>query len=98
MKETMKVIAINSSPRKDKGNTAQILNPFLDGIKEKGAEVEVYYTKELKIDPCRGDMTCMRTTGKCFLNDDMEWLIPKIANSDILVFASPLYCDGITDL
>jgi len=27
----MKVVAINSSPKMNKGNTALILNPFLDG-------------------------------------------------------------------
>lgn len=73
-----------------------ILNPFLDGIKEKKAEVELYHTNDLKILPCRGDMSCMKTTGKCFIDDDMKWLFPKIQNADILVFASPLYCDGVT--
>lgn len=94
MKE--KVVAINSSPNKDKGNTALIVNPFLEGMKEKGAEVEVYNTSELKINPCQGDMSCMRTTGKCFQEDDMQWLFPNISNADILVFASPLYCDGVS--
>ena len=37
----MKVIAFNSSPRMDKGNTALILNPFLEGMREAGAEVEL---------------------------------------------------------
>jgi Multimeric flavodoxin WrbA len=92
----MKVVAINSSPRKDKGNTAMILNPFLEGIKEKGAEVEVYYTNDIEIKPCRGDCSCMGTTGKCFQEDDMDWLLPRIKEADILVLASPLYCDGVT--
>lgn len=96
MEETMKVVVINSSPHKDKGNTALILNPFIEGIKEKGTEVEIYYTNELKINPCHGDMACMRSTGKCFQEDDMEWLLPNIANADIFVFASPLYCDGVS--
>ena len=92
----MKVVAINSSPNKDNGNTALILNPFLEGMEDKGAEVETYYTNELKINPCQGDMTCMKTTGKCFQDDDMEWLLPKLGQADILVLASPLYCDGVT--
>ena len=96
MKEKMKVVVINSSPHKDKGNTALILNPFVEGMKEKGAEVEVYYPGELKINPCHGDMTCMMSTGKCHQDDDMKWLLPNIAESNIIVFASPLYCDGVS--
>jgi multimeric flavodoxin WrbA len=32
----MKALAINSSPRKGKGNTVLILDPFLEGVKEAG--------------------------------------------------------------
>lgn len=93
----MKVLAINSSPRKGKGNTALILDPFLEGMKEAGAEVELYYTNDLKINPCQGDLSCwLRTPGKCIHKDDMVWLAPKIGEADILVLASPVYCDGIT--
>jgi len=96
MKETIKVVAINSSPHKDKGNTALVLNPFMEGMNEKGAEVGIYYTNDLEIKPCRGDCSCMRTTGKCFQEDDMNWLLPKVEDANILVLASPLYCDGVT--
>jgi len=34
--------------QKDKGNTAAILTPFLEGIKKAGAEVEVYYTSKMR--------------------------------------------------
>ena len=34
-RESMKAIAFNCSTRMDKGNTAQILNPFLDGMKNE---------------------------------------------------------------
>jgi len=36
----MKVIAINASPKMEKGNTAVILTPFLEGIDEAGAAIE----------------------------------------------------------
>lgn len=91
-----RVLAINSSPNKDKGNTAVILDPFLEGIKEGGAEVEIYYTKDLNIQPCKGEVSCwMKTPGKCLLDDDMRWLAPKAIKADILVLATPVYCDGI---
>ena len=92
----MNVLAINSSPNKGKGNTAVILDPFLEGIKEGGAEVEIYYTDDLNIQPCKGEVSCwMKTPGKCILNDDMSWLAPKAIKADILVLATPVYCDGI---
>lgn len=92
----MKVLAINSSPNKDKGNTAVILNPFLEGIADEGVEVEIFYTKDIDIQPCKGEVNCwMKNQGKCILDDDMRWLAPKAIKADILVLATPVYCDGI---
>jgi multimeric flavodoxin WrbA len=93
----MKVLALNSSPHKEKGNTALILNPFLDGMKDAGAEVEIFYVHDLKVHPCLADHTCqLKAPGKCVQDDDMRWLLPKILQADILVWASPLYTDGVT--
>ena len=62
----MKVLAINGSPHMDEGNTAMILSPFLEGLKEAGASVELFYTRKLKIGPCNGDMSCwFKNPGKC---------------------------------
>jgi multimeric flavodoxin WrbA len=92
----MKVIAINSSPKMEKSKTALILNPFLEGLKEAGADVEIYYTKKLNINPCQGEFSCyFKTPGKCFQKDDMQLLLPKFEKADIWVFASPIYCDGV---
>jgi multimeric flavodoxin WrbA len=93
----MKVLAINSSPKMDKGNTALILNPFLEGMKEAGAEVELFYTRKLKINPCTGEFDCwLKTPGECYQKDDMNVLYPKIDNADVMVFATPVYVDGVT--
>jgi multimeric flavodoxin WrbA len=93
----MKVLAINSSPNKDKGNTALILEPFLEGMREEGAEVEIYYTRDLKIKPCLADHICqLKTPGNCIQDDDMKWLLPKIGEADVWVWASPVYDDGVT--
>ena len=51
----MNTIVINASPKMDKGITAAILTPFVDGMKEMRAEVEIYYTKKLNINPCQGE-------------------------------------------
>jgi len=93
----MKVVAFNSSPKMDKSNTSLILDPFLDGMREAGAEVELFYTKKLKINPCQGEFNCwLKTPGVCFQKDDMQMLHPKIREADILVFATPVYVDGVS--
>ncbi len=80
----MKVVAINSSPLMGKGNTALILDPFLEGMREAGAEVELLYTKKLDIKPCQGDFICWtKTPGECHQKDDMEWVRPKMAEADL---------------
>ena len=93
----MKVVAINSSPRMERGNTALILNPFLEGMKEAGAEVELFYTSKLDVKPCLGCFDCwLKTPGRCVQRDDMDWLLPKMNEADLWVFATPLYVDGVT--
>ncbi len=88
------VLAINSSPKRAKSNTSLILNPFLDGIKEAGAEVELFYTRDLKIKPCTGEFNCwVKHPGECYQQDDMKQLYPKLKEADILVFATPVYVD-----
>ena len=92
----VQILAFNSSPKTDKGNTALILTPFLEGMKEAGADVELFYTKKLHINPCQGEANCwFKHPGKCFQEDDMNELLPKFREADILVYASPVYCDGV---
>jgi multimeric flavodoxin WrbA len=93
----MKVLAFNCSPRMDNGNTALILNPFLEGMKEVGAEVELFYTRKLKINPCHGGFICwLKTPGECWQKDDMQMLYPKLREADIYVFGTPVYVDGVS--
>ncbi|MHA2494710.1 MAG: flavodoxin family protein [Candidatus Hodarchaeales archaeon] len=93
----MQVLAFNSSPRRDKGGTAAILTPFLEGMKDAGANVELIYVRDLEIGPCRGCYTCWtKSPGKCVQKDDMVEILPKLASADIVVFATPVYVDGMT--
>jgi len=92
-----KVLAFNSSPRKEKGNTALILNPFIEGMRDAGAEVDLYYSRDLKIKPCRGCFNCwLKTPGICSQKDDMQWLLPKMRDADVIVYATPVYSYGMT--
>lgn len=87
-----RVVAINGSPDMEESNTAKILIPFLEGMKEGGASVEVFYARRLNVKPCDGEFYCWnKRPGRCYINDDMQLLYPKLRDADILVLATPVY-------
>jgi putative sterol carrier protein/putative NADPH-quinone reductase len=93
----MKILAVNGSPRGAKGNTERILQPFLEGAREAGAETEVVYLKDKQITYCLGCFTCWtKTPGVCAHQDDMPALLEKIRRADIVVYATPLYIFTVT--
>lgn len=95
----MKVLAINGSPRGEKGNTEVLLQEFLNGCIDTGAETETIYLKDKKIKHCIGCFTCWtKTPGKCIHKDDMEELLLKISEADVMVYATPLYYFTVTGL
>jgi multimeric flavodoxin WrbA len=91
----MKVLAVNGSPHRGKGNTALILDPFLEGLRDAGADVKLLYTGDLDIKPCLGCFGCwIKTPGKCVQDDDMAELLSELRQAEIWVLATPLYFDG----
>ena len=96
----VKVVAINGSPRKEKGNTAMILGPFLEGLVEAGAEAKLFYASRLKLKPCAcGGMQCWyQHPGECSIKDDMELLYPELRAAEILILATPVYIPLPTDM
>jgi len=92
----MKIFAVNSSPRKEKSNTDRLLQPFLSGAKDAGAEVELVYLQDKKIKPCLGCFNCwLKTPGVCCQKDDAAEILEKMRNSDMGVYATPLYVFGM---
>jgi len=88
----MKVLVINGSARKEKGYTAKVLDPFIKGMKKAGAQVELLYSKQLNINPCNGEFDCWyKNIGKCYINDGMQQVYPKLRETDVLVLGIPVY-------
>jgi multimeric flavodoxin WrbA len=93
----MKVLALNGSPNKGRGGTAQVLSPFLEGMSEAGAEVEVLYVYDLQVKPCLGCFACwVKTPGQCAQKDDVAVVLARLAAADVVVLATPVYVDGMT--
>jgi multimeric flavodoxin WrbA len=90
----MKVLAIWGSPRKG-GNTDTLLNAFIDGATEAGAQVERLALRELKISPCLEIYHCFKD-GTCPIKDDMLPLYDKLLEADVVVLASPIFFYSVT--
>ncbi len=95
----MKILAIQGSPRPKASNTEILLQEFLKGARNEGAETETVYLKEKEIHSCVGCYTCWaKTPGVCVFKDDMPELLEKVKGCDILVYATPLYNYNMTAL
>lgn len=95
----MKIFAINGSPRGTHGYTHKVLELFAEGARAAGATVAIEQLAQKKIHHCTGELACWtKTPGKCIHKDDMEQLLPQMTEADGVVFASPVYVDGMTGL
>ncbi len=90
----MKAVILFGSPRKD-GNTMQLAHLFSATLREKGCSVRMLYLNDLNIRPCQGCLTCT-PNGVCRINDDMKDIRKYIQESDLIVFASPVYWYGVS--
>jgi multimeric flavodoxin WrbA/putative sterol carrier protein len=90
----MRVLALNSSPRGDgQSKTEIMLKSLVEGMVEAGAEVAVVDLRKKKVKNCAGCFSCWtKTPGICIHKDDMtQELFAKWLESDLVVYASPLY-------
>ena len=91
----MKITILNGSPRKE--NTAAMAEAFAEGAREAGHEVEILQVGKMKINGCLGCEYChTKGEGKCVQKDDMEKVIPAYMDSDMIVFATPIYYFDMT--
>lgn len=87
-----KVFVVNGSNQKEKGNTAKLLAPFIEGMEEAGADVDLVYSADLGINDCQGEFHCWnKRPGECFQVDDMQDLYPQLRQAEVLVLGIPRY-------
>lgn len=88
---TKKVLIISSSPRKG-GNSDILCDKFMQGVLENGHEAEKIFLRDKKINYCTGCGFC-NTNGysACSQKDDMEEIIEKMIQADVIVMATPVY-------
>lgn len=85
-----KVVVISSSPRRN-GNSEILVDRFIEGAKSAGHDVEKVVLSQYKMNPCIACEYCRKHENQCVQNDDANEVIDKIINSDVFVFATPIY-------
>ena len=85
-----KVLILSGSPRKG-GNSDVLCDEFAKGAISMGASVEKIRISEQRIAPCTGCYFCKNNGGRCALNDDMEEILQKIIDCNVLVLSTPVY-------
>jgi multimeric flavodoxin WrbA len=94
----MKIMAIDGSPHGESGNTTLLLERFVSGALEAGAEVERVGVHSLRIEPCCSRMACWyRTPGVCIHRDDISDIMPRLAEADAWVLSTPVHVGGMTE-
>lgn len=85
-----KKIFIVSSTLRRGGNSELLAYEFGKGAKESGNDVEMITLRDFELKFCIGCLSCQKT-GRCVLFDKMNSFYETVRNSDILVFATPVY-------
>lgn len=91
----MKVLAINSSARKD-GNTAILINTVFEELSKEGIETEMVQLSGKIIEPCKA---CWACGGKknCIHKNDLFWeIFEKMTQADGMILGSPVYTANIS--
>jgi multimeric flavodoxin WrbA len=83
-----KIIGL-SCGRKD-SNCEAFLKAALMGAEELGVEAEIIRLMDLKVTPCRGDASCLKS-GRCG-RDDVDWVLEKVMlGEEAVIVSAPVY-------
>lgn len=85
-----KVLILSGSPR-IKGNSDLLCDEFARGARDNNNIVEKINVGTKNINYCKACYYCKDHQGKCIIKDDMEEVLQKMIDADVIVLASPVY-------
>lgn len=85
----MKVVVISTSLRAH-SNSDALANEFIRGAQDAGHDVEKISLVDKNIQFCKGCLACQKL-GKCVIKDDVNDIMAKVLNADVVVWATPIY-------
>lgn len=94
----MNILLINGSPKGKRSNSLRLANSFIEGFKEgyksknEVISIDEMHVASMNVGACKGCFACwQKTPGVCCINDDMQTVIGKMLEADIVVWSFPLY-------
>lgn len=91
----MKVLAINSSARKD-GNTAILLGCVLGVLRKEGIETELIQLAGQRIEPCKACWSCGGQGNCVHRRDPFREIFDKMKAAEGILLGSPVYSANIS--
>ena len=95
MEMSMKIFAVNGSPRKN-GNTYHMLNTVLTVCGNAGFETEIYQAGGQAVRGCLACGACSKHKGRCATDDWVNEVYQKMKEADAIVLGSPTYFSDLT--
>lgn len=90
-----KITIFNGSPRPN-GNTHFLTQKFIEGAKQNTSNIVYYNANKVNVKNCGGCLRCNLIKRCSISTDDWTEISENILNSDILVFATPIYFHHVT--
>ena len=91
----MKVLAINSSARKD-GNTAILIKQVFEELNKEGIETEMIQLAGQVIEPCKACWACGGQGNCVHRKDNFREIFEKMKEADGILLGSPVYSANIS--
>ena len=86
----MKRIIVISTSLRNGSNSDLLADKFVEGAKAAGNEVEKISLVGKNIKFCKGCLACQKL-GRCVINDDVNEIMAKVLNADVVVWTTPIY-------
>ena len=96
----MKILLINGSPKGKRSNSLKLAYSFIEGFKNectddeesKSISIDELHVASMEIAACKGCFACwQKTPGVCCIKDDMQTVIEKLIEADLILWSFPLY-------
>ena len=84
-----KVVVISTSLRLG-SNSDLLADKFAEGAKAVGNDVVKFSLFGKNIQFCKGCLACQKL-GRCVIKDDVNDIMSKVLNADVVVWATPIY-------